>query len=249
MRPICVLVIAALLAAAPASAGWFEKKPKLNPAERVGQLLVALKMDPDAGKRADAANELRGYDGAMYPEVIPALIEALQKDASASVRREAAQSLGRIKPHTLEAAQALDQAVENDSSTTVRLQARMSRTGYRVTEPKPSMPGPLPSPSPSPSEGSIIKLPGMGREKPQPVQVLPPSKLLTPVSRPLPKPEGEAKPLPMPQNKPAGQPEPILVEPRPLSPSFSSARPIQPAAMEQAEKPVTPGPIFAAPKK
>ncbi len=248
MRPIFVIVAAVFLAAGPASAGWFDKKPKMNPAERLGQLLVALKMDPDAGKRADAANELRSYDRATYPEVVPVLIEALQKDASASVRREAAQSLGRIKPFTTEAAEALFQAQESDSSAMVRVQARMSRVGYRVTQPKPTEPAPPPSSSP------LIKMPSFGREKSPTVQVLPPpSKLLTPVSRPLPRPEGETKPMPnpTPSNRPAGetQAEPILVEPRPLSPSFSSARPIQPgAATAPAEKPAESRPILVAPK-
>jgi HEAT repeats len=243
MRRILLVHFVMVVAAVPATAGWFDKKVKANPAERVGMLLVTLKTDADAGKRADAAGELRNFDGRMYPEIIPALLEVLKNDSAVGVRREAAQSLGRIKPASAEVDRALADAQENDSSTMVRLKARMARVGYRV---------------PESDKDDAMKPPALAGDKPT-VPVLPPaSKLLTPVSRPLPKPEGDDKPMPLPMPrtkpaepaKPAEQQEPILVEPRPLSPSFSSARPILPPTSEKpAERPVEHRPILAAPKK
>ena len=90
MRWSTLLVLVGLLLAVPApesSAQWFgSKKPKTPPQQRVPELFAILKYDKDAGKRADAAEELRQFDGKEFPEIYQYLIEALQGDVATSVR-------------------------------------------------------------------------------------------------------------------------------------------------------------------
>ncbi|MFO0878276.1 MAG: HEAT repeat domain-containing protein [Gemmataceae bacterium] len=125
---------------APAQAGIFgRKKDKIDPKSRVPELIITLKSDGDADKRARAAEELRNFDASAHPEIIPALIDALLNDKKPTVRAEAAQSLGKIRPVSQTAGDALEQAHANDSSMRVRLQARSSLlsyhwAGYRTTK-------------------------------------------------------------------------------------------------------------------
>lgn len=124
-------VIAAL--ARPASAGvFFNRHPKPNATDQVPTLVGQLKADTDDRKRADAAERLREFDPATYPEIVPVLMDALQHDQKAGVRVEALQSLARIRPVSPEVGQALEQAAEHDSSLRVRLQARASLVQYRL---------------------------------------------------------------------------------------------------------------------
>jgi hypothetical protein len=123
---LLILLILPCLAA-PAQAGIFgRKKDKPDPKSRVPELIATLKADGDADKRARAAEELRNYDTSAHPEIVPALVEALQNDKKPNVRADAAQSLGKIRPVTQAAGEALEQAMANDSSYRVRLQARSS---------------------------------------------------------------------------------------------------------------------------
>lgn len=146
-----------LMTADHACAGIFgNKKPKGNEAERVAELLGALKDNPSATKRTEAAEELRNFDGKEFPEVVPALIDALQKDSSSSVRAQSAESLGKLKPASHEAAQALDHAVEQDKSFMVRFKARTARLGYRVPQEK-TPPGTTPIKVPPPDENGRLK--------------------------------------------------------------------------------------------
>lgn len=161
------LVMAAL--AHPAGAGWFfHKHAKVNPAERVPSLIALLRTDPDAHQREAAAEELRNYDAGAYPDMLPALIHAAQEDASPSVRLEALQTLEKLRPVSQQVGMVLEQAMANDASTRVRLQARTllwqyHLSGYhsaKVTEappakvvPKTSEP-PLAPPLPEPPLGS-----------------------------------------------------------------------------------------------
>jgi hypothetical protein len=127
------LCFAATLAA-PAPAGWlFGKSSKAKSAERVPQLLAVLKSDPDGGKREQAAEELRQFDGNAFPEIAPALIEALLQDTRTEVRAEAAESLARLRPVSQAAGQALDQAANHDGSMRVRLLARRWLLQYRLS--------------------------------------------------------------------------------------------------------------------
>src|SRR5262245_47508317 len=92
-RALLSLLLAGLLAG-PGFAGIFGKKPaKANPAERVPELLKILKLDGDENKRIEAADELRYYDIAAFPQVVPALIEVLRSDPKPAVRSEIVETL------------------------------------------------------------------------------------------------------------------------------------------------------------
>ncbi|HEY7152816.1 MAG TPA: HEAT repeat domain-containing protein [Gemmataceae bacterium] len=167
-------------AAGSSSAGIiFGKKNKKapTPAERVPQLLAQVKTDGDESKRAAAAEELRQYDPAQFPTIVPILIDVLLTDKKPAVRAEAAQSLGKIRPIAPQAGQALEQALTKDSSMRVRLQARSSLlqyhwSGYRgnkkdemVTQTKEP---PLADPNtPAPVLNTAAPPPATGRTAPQ----------------------------------------------------------------------------------
>lgn len=116
----------------PSYAGIFfgKRNKKITPAERVPELLAQVKSDGDESKRAAAAQELRQYDPGQFPMIVPVLIDVLLTDAKPIVRSEAAQSLGKIRPISQQAGTALEQALTNDSSMRVRLQARSSLLQY-----------------------------------------------------------------------------------------------------------------------
>lgn len=122
----------ALALAAPAQAGIFRKTPKPDPAVHVPALVQTLKADRDEKARAAAAADLRDYDAKAFPDVLPALIEALATDPSSSVRSKAAESIGKVRPISPEAGYALEQAIDNDKSFQVRLSARTAIVQYRL---------------------------------------------------------------------------------------------------------------------
>jgi hypothetical protein len=134
--------------AQPAYAGIiFNRKPKKpEPAERVPQLIGILKTERDENKRARAAEELRQFDPTAFPDIVPALVEALQKDTKPSVRAEAARVLGGLRPVSQPAGDALEQAVSGDSSMRVRIQARSALLQYHWAgyRPKSASPGKAP---------------------------------------------------------------------------------------------------------
>src|SRR5262249_148092 len=85
--------------------------------------------------------ELRKYDPQTFPDIVPVLIDVLGSDAKPSVRTEAAQTLGKLRPISQAVGQALEQAVAKDSSMRVRRQAPSSlppyhRTPYRRPAPR-----------------------------------------------------------------------------------------------------------------
>jgi hypothetical protein len=118
--------------AGPGHAGiiFGKKNKKPTPAERVPELLAQVKSDGDESKRAAAAQELRQYDPAQFPMIVPVLVDVLLTDSKPVVRAEAAQSLGKIRPISQQAGAALEQTLANDSSMRVRLQARSSLLQY-----------------------------------------------------------------------------------------------------------------------
>jgi HEAT repeats len=113
------------------SAGIFSKKTKPNPAERVPTLIATLRVDADERKRSSAAEELKQYDPAMFPEIIPTLAEAAQHDSKSGVRLEAIQSLAKLRPITQRAGAAIEQATHDDSMR-VRMQARTLLWQYHL---------------------------------------------------------------------------------------------------------------------
>jgi HEAT repeat protein len=118
--------------AGPGYGGIFfgKKNRKPTPAERVPELLAQVKSDGDESKRAAAAQELRQYDPAQFPMIVPVLVEVMLTDSKPVVRAEAAQSLGKIRPISQQAGMALEQALNSDASMRVRLQARSSLLQY-----------------------------------------------------------------------------------------------------------------------
>lgn len=127
---LVLLLMGGLAQAAPAGI-IFGKKPKPNPAERIPELIVIIKTEKDESRRVAAAAELREYDTTANPEIVHVLIDVLLNDAKPSVRAEAADSLGKIRPITKEAGWALEQAMAKDGSMRVRLQARYALLGYQ----------------------------------------------------------------------------------------------------------------------
>jgi hypothetical protein len=118
----------------PAPAGiFFNKHPKPNPATRVPELLQSVRTETDDHKRAAAAQELRNYDPAAFPEIIPALVELALRDPNTGVRLEAVQSLSKLRPVSQQAGWALEQAGEKDSSRRVRFLARSALLQYHIS--------------------------------------------------------------------------------------------------------------------
>lgn len=128
-----IMLVSALmaLAAGPADAGIFSRKPKPT-AEKVPDLLVQLKSGTDESQRSGAAEELRQFDPKSHPEIVGGLIDALGKDASAGVRAEAAASLGKLRPISQQIGYALEQAQNNDGAMRVRLAARQALLQYHL---------------------------------------------------------------------------------------------------------------------
>src|SRR5437016_3258888 len=93
---LILLVVPAL--ALPAQGSIFGKRAPTTPDKRVPELLYVVKADADEGKRAAAAAELRDYDAKKFPDMMLVLMDVLQNDTKPSVRREAAISLGRLRP-------------------------------------------------------------------------------------------------------------------------------------------------------
>jgi hypothetical protein len=130
---ILIALVLAILSTLPAVAGpLFGNHNKSNPAERVPQLILTLKTDKDDRHRADAANELRDFDATKFPDMVPVLADIARSDPSVSVRVEAVQTLGKLRPVSRDAGWAIEDATR-DSSIRVRLQARTSLMSYRLS--------------------------------------------------------------------------------------------------------------------
>lgn len=127
---LLVVALLAFSATTPLQAGIFRTK-KPDPTIHVPELITALKTDKDERVRANAAAELRDYDGKTFPDILPTLIDALGNDASPLVRAEAAESIGAVRPITNKAGYALEQALANDKSMLVRISVRMALSRYR----------------------------------------------------------------------------------------------------------------------
>lgn len=135
LRPRALWLVPLVLLPAlvgPSYAGIFfgKKNKKPTPNDRVPELLAIVKSDGDESRRAAAAQELRQYDPVQYPMIVPVLVDVLLTDKKPGVRAEAAQSLGKMRPISQQAGMALEQALNNDSSMRVRLQARSSLLQY-----------------------------------------------------------------------------------------------------------------------
>jgi hypothetical protein len=129
---LTVIVLAALSTSAWAGI-FFHRHAKGNPAEDVPLLIQTMKTSSDEHKRASAAQQLREFDPATFPEITPILIDVLQHDSAAAVRSEAVQSLVRLRPVSDSVGLALEEAAEHDASFRVRFQAKTSLMQYRLS--------------------------------------------------------------------------------------------------------------------
>jgi hypothetical protein len=197
---LCIWVIPLLVVFECGSAradGLLKRGPRPNPAERVPELIKILNSEIDDRHRADAASELRDYDLKTFPDITPALAEALKNDASVSVRRAAADSIGRMRPISQIGGYALEQAEINDPAIGVRaianfhLKIWVIRDGYkkgRMPDPlanqseEPPLADPLPAPIPKsvPAKGPLMYgSPNLGKDTQLPRPPLMPSQTVS----------------------------------------------------------------------
>ncbi|MBL8799018.1 MAG: HEAT repeat domain-containing protein [Planctomycetia bacterium] len=219
-RLILLMLVSGLLAET-ATAGIFSRRKPA--AQRVPELIGVLKSDAKERHRADAADELGGLDAQSNPEIIPALLEAL-RDASADVRVQAVQALGKLRPVRPEVGQALEQAQNGDSSIKVRLQARTALWQYQLAGYRPGK-----------NEGPPINPPTNVSAKPLAPTTQEPPLLqapATPPARRMPQAAPASRLAPI----PAAQPNPMPTFARPL-PSGTAKPPLVP----------TPAPILQTP--
>ncbi len=173
------------------------RRPSAKPdaAEYVPALIKTLQTDADERKREAAAEELRHYDTKTFPDMMPALIEALKNDPSHSVRHEAVNTIGKLRPVSQPGGFALEQAAANDSSFRVRTAAKSTLVqwsllhGYRQgraadsvqnqTEEPPLAP-PLAKSGTTSKSGPIIPASVAPPEKMDPVRPVPPPLMPSP---------------------------------------------------------------------
>jgi len=230
----------------PLGLGLLKRKPKADPAAKAKQLVATLQSDPDERKRKSAAEELREFDPRNNPDVLPALIGSLQKDPSAAVRIETAQTIGKLKPVSQPAGIAMETAFQSDPDIKVReaVQAalwqyhlngyRTPPTGSTLTSQTPeppiatarpgtvaAKPGPKPT---TPSEGAfrpIANAVGKGanyQPTVEPPLAKPKAPAPAPTELPKPKPANEVlSPTPVPSV--SIPPAPVVPTPAPSVPS------------------------------
>jgi len=128
--PVMLLLAGVIVQSAHAGIIFGKKARKPSETDRVPELVNTVKSDGDEDKRAGAARDLRQFDPAKYPYLVPILVDVLLNDKEPAVRAEAAQSLGKIRPISQQAGLALEQALTKDSSMRVRLQARSALMQY-----------------------------------------------------------------------------------------------------------------------
>lgn len=164
---LILLIVPALTI--PAQGGIFSKKAakpnNVNADQRLPELLFIVKSDPDEAKRTSAAAELRDYDPNTYTDIIPVLVDVLKNDSKPGVRREAANSLGRLRAKSPDASKALQQAASKDASWRVRFQAWSSLKMSQISgltshskEPQPSSKAPAVHNNSEPPAGNSQKI-------------------------------------------------------------------------------------------
>jgi hypothetical protein len=132
--------------AAPAPGQWFfAKKTRANPTQRVPELILTLKTDPDERKRAAAAEELREYDVKTFTEIVPVLADVLLHDKKQAVRSEALTSLAKIRPVSTLAGQAMEKAAAEDEALRIRWQAKTALPKYYLAGYSSRRPDPPPA--------------------------------------------------------------------------------------------------------
>ena len=163
-----------------------------------------------------AAEELKNYDPLLFPEIVPALVSALQNDAKSNVRIEAVQSLGKIRPVNQTAGEALERALAGDAAMRVRLQARSTLMQYHWAGYRNGKSNDVPPLVPT-------------KDVPKGGEKLPPA-IQTTTGFPTSKepPLAPVEPIPAPQLRPVPVPTPAPVEVKPI-PSGPAPLPAGPA--------------------
>lgn len=191
--------------------------------------IARLQRAPDDDDREDAAEDLRGFRPRCHPEVVMALADSLGHDRDGGVRREAAESLGRMGAPLAEARLALSRAAAVDPNPFVRQQAKK---GLAALSGPASAPGPRPVmvlrspirvPIPFTRRREIV-IPGPAR-----VIVPSPTPFDDPIPAPLDSPATDLAPAPVdePRLRPIDPPDDVP-PPRPeLVPSPSPSRSIR----------------------
>jgi hypothetical protein len=211
----------------------FRKSAKPDPATHVPALIQTLKTGDDKA-RANAASELHEYDGKAFPEILPALMDALANDSNPSVRAEAAESIGKVRPISPQAGYALEQARSNDKNTMVKIAARTALMKYRILGVigGKSEAGPMQTAEPPLAAGLSTKgTPGGTILRPTPAPVPVSGPVSPPATRPISPalPPGSEGLGPRPQTG-----EPPLADPGRSTPTLTS-------------QPRTPAPIITIP--
>ncbi len=255
------LLLAALVGATAAAGPGLLKGKKTDPA-RIPELVEALKSDADEKRRRTAADELGRADARIAPEVVTALIAALQKDPSPAVRTEAAAAIGQLGAVYPLAGAALEAAASADESAAVRLAAKKALweyhlSGYRspkgadgvgaqtVEPPIASPAAPRAARAPVPVYPPVVPLVPQLPERPPVVALLPP---VSPpggprLARPWLSAEGlfGQRPTPAPAAV-LGPPIPNVTAEPPIAKRPAVAIPLYPAAFET---PLVPPPTVA----
>ena len=186
-----------LIWTAPAPAQWFfSKKAKTNPTQRVPELILIVKTDPEERKRQSAAEELRDYDTAIFTEIVPILADVLQHDKKMSVRLEALTSLTKIRPVTSLAGHAIEKAAADDESWRVRLQAKTALPKYHLAG--------FVSKKSDPAPATTTRKP----QTQEPPLAVDPPPMIPPLPAPLPMVPAAPRPLPPNVAPPARTPPP-----------------------------------------
>ena len=236
-----VPLVAAAVLVGLAGAGMLDRKPK--GAAQVERLAKTLRTDRDEGRRRAAVAELREADPRAVPDIIPALLGALQRDPAAAVRADAAEAIGSFKAVFPVAGAALEAAAEADPAAAVREAAQQALweyhlNGYRGLKGADGFPGQ--SPEPPLARRAVKPTP-----VPVPAEVSPPVTALKP---PVVEPRTVAPPPVIYTTAPPlvldGTPEPPLAR--------RSARPVPPpmGLIPEKPKPVPPpvmGPLPGLP--
>jgi HEAT repeats len=239
LNRLLMVSIVALLIAVPSQAGVFKKATKPDPAIYVPALIDTLKSGKDEKARVAAAAELDDYDAKAFPDLLPALMEALASDPSPSVRSRAAESIGKVRPITAAAGYSLERAVGDDKSFAVRMAARTALLKYKVLGHMPGtkIEGIVQSAEPPLAAGPVIKDISTGailRPTPPPMPTEGPANIPTLPPSPSPKPPSDSQlsgakapetqtgepPLAGPSDKPTlvetpKAPAPVIVIPSP----------------------------------
>lgn len=130
-RWTCVVVFAFVAGSAHGAKPPPARSPKS--AAQVRRLTDTLKTDGDEKRRRAAVADLREADPRLHPDIIPALVGALQRDPSAAVRADAAEAVGQFKVVSPAAGAALEAAAEADPVGGVRDAAQQALWEYHLS--------------------------------------------------------------------------------------------------------------------